>query len=77
MAIERKTMPFATEKYGSVFLGGNYGEVAKALGGWAERVEQPDHFVPALKRAIEVTKTGHPAMVECLTKEGFDFSRYP
>ena len=77
MAIERRTMPFATEKYGSVFLGGNYGEVAKALGGWAERVEQPDHFVPALKRAIEITKTGHPAMVECLTKEGFDFSRYP
>ena len=77
MAIERKTMPFATEKYGSVFLGGNYRDVAKALGGWAERVEQPDHFVPALKRAIEVTKSGHPAMVECLTKEGFDFSVYP
>ena len=77
MAIERRAMPFATEKYGSVFLGGNYRDVAKALGGWGERVEQPDQFVPALKRAIEVTEAGHPAMVECLTKEGFDFSRYP
>ena len=77
MAIERKTMPFATEKYGSVFFGGNCRDVAKALGGWAERVEQPDQIAPALKRAIEVTKSGHPAMVECMTKEGFDFSIYP
>tara|TARA_B100000949_G_C14054128_1_gene354922 strand:- start:240 stop:662 length:423 start_codon:yes stop_codon:yes gene_type:complete len=77
MAIERKTMPFAAEKYGSVFLGGNYRDISKALGGWAERVDQPDQFIPVLTRAIEVTKTGQPAMVECLTKEGFDFSRYP
>ena len=77
MAIERDTMPFATEKYGTVFQGGDYRGVAQALGGWAERVEQPDDFVPALKRAIEVTKTGKPALLDCITKEGFDFSRYP
>ena len=51
--------------------------MAKALGGWGERVEKPAEFVPALKRAVEVTKAGQPAMLECLTKEGFDFSRYP
>ena len=77
MAIERSTMTFAAEKYGSVYQGGNYGDVAKALGGWGVRVEKPDEFVPALRQAIEVTKTGQPAMVECLTKEGYDFSRYP
>ena len=77
MAIERKTMAFATEKYGTVFQGGNYRDVAKALGSWGIRVEKPAELVPALKQAIEVTKTGHPALVECITKEGFDFSRYP
>ena len=77
MAIERKTMPFAIEEYGSVYQGRNYRDVAKALGGWGVRVEKPDEFIPALKQAIEVTKSGQPAMVECLTKEGFDFSRYP
>ena len=77
MAIERNTFPYATEKYGSVYLGGNYRDVAKALGGWGERVEKPEEFIPAFKRAIEVTKTGQPAMVECITKEGFDFSKYP
>ena len=77
MAIERKTMPFAIEEYGSHTQGGNYRDVAKALGGWGVRVEKPDEFVPALKQAIEITKTGQPALIECLTKEGFDFSRYP
>ena len=77
MAIERKTMPFAIEKYGSHTQGGNYRDVAKALGGWGVRVERPDDFIPAFKQAIEITKTGQPALVECITKEGFDFSRYP
>ena len=76
MAIERASMPFAIEKYGSVYQGGNYRDIAKALGGWGTRVEKPSEFVPALKEAIEVTKTGHPALIECLTKEGFDFSIY-
>ena len=77
MAIERSSMPFATEEYGTLYVGGNYRDVVKALGGWGERVEKPGDFVPALKRAVEVTKTGQPAMIECLTKEGYDFSRYP
>ena len=77
MAIERKSMPFAAERYGTLDQGGNYRDVAKALGGWGVRVEKPDEFIPALKQAIEVTKTGQPAMIECLTKEGYDFSVYP
>ncbi len=77
MAIERSSMPSATEKYGSVYLGGNYSEVSNALGGWGIRVEKPDDFVPTLKKAIEVTRTGQPVLIECMCKEGFDFSRYP
>ncbi len=77
MAIERKSMPFAGEKYGTLALGGNYRDVARALGAWAERVEEPGQFVRTLKQAIDVTKTGQPALIECLTKEGYDFSIYP
>jgi thiamine pyrophosphate-dependent acetolactate synthase large subunit-like protein len=77
MAIERNTMPFAIEKYGSVYQGGNYRDVAKALGGYGVRVEKPSDFVPALKEATEITKTGQPALIECIVKEGFDFSKYP
>ncbi len=77
MAIERKSMPLAHERYGSLDQGGNYRDVMTALGGYGERVETANDFLPALDRAIEVTQTGKPALLECITKEGYDFSRYP
>lgn len=77
MAIERNSMPIAIEKFGSVYQGGDYRGVAKALGGWGTRVEQPNQIIPSLNQAIEITKTGTPALVEFIVKEGFDFSRYP
>ena len=76
MAIERSGMPFAIEEYGSHTQGGDYRSVAKALGGWGVRVERPEELVPAFKDAIAVTKTGQPALIECITKENFDFSTY-
>jgi acetolactate synthase-1/2/3 large subunit len=76
MAIEKSSMPFAIEQYGSFYVGGDYSAVATALGGVGIRVEKPDDFVPALKQAIEVTKTGQPALLECIVKEGYDFSKF-
>ena len=76
MAIERSGMSFAIEEYGSHTQGGDYRSVAKALGGWGVRVERPEELVPAFKDAIAVTKTGQPALIECITKENFDFSTY-
>jgi len=76
MAIERDSMPFAIEKFGAHTQGGNYKDVAIALGGWGTRVAQPGEIVPALKQAIEVTRTGRPALVEFMTKECTDISRY-
>ena len=76
MAIERSGMSFAIEEYGSHTQGGDYRSVAKALGGWGVRVERPEELVPAFNDAIAVTKTGQPALIECITKENFDFSRY-
>jgi thiamine pyrophosphate-dependent acetolactate synthase large subunit-like protein len=74
MSIEVPTIPVATERYGAKYMGGNYMQVAKALGGYGERVEKPDEIVPALKRAIEVNKQGQPALLEFVTKEERDFS---
>ena len=75
MAIERGSMPEAAEKH--LYLGGNYRDLARSLGAWSERVEQPDDFIPVFKKAIEVTKTGQPGLLEVIVKEGYDFSRYP
>jgi acetolactate synthase-1/2/3 large subunit len=77
MAIEKDTMKLANAKYDSYLVGGNYTELARALGCWSQRVEQPDGFLPALHAAIAITRTGQPAVIEVMTKEGIDFSRYP
>ena len=77
MAIERGHMPYAAEHYDALDQGGDYAKVAEALGAWSARVEAPDDFVPALKSAVEVTRTGRPALLDCITKEGYDFSIYP
>jgi acetolactate synthase I/II/III large subunit len=74
MAIELKVMPKATEKYRSTDISGNYADFAKALGGWGERVTEPDAIVPAIKRAVAKTREGMPALLEFITEKAVDFS---
>ena len=76
MAIERASMPYTADTMDSLALGGDYRMIAEALGAWSMRVEQPAEFIPALDEAIEVTRTGRPALLDCMVKEGYDFSRY-
>ena len=75
MAAERDVLRVSTEKYGALAVGGNYAMVAEGLGVSSMRVEAPDDFVPALRRAMEVTASGKPFVIECIVKEGYDFSR--
>src|SRR5437773_2055581 len=77
MAIELKVMATATEKYRSTDISGNYADMAKAFGGWRERVTAPDDIVPAIKRAIAKTREGTPALPEFITEKAVDFSMYP
>ena len=62
-------IPKASAKYGTRFTSGNYSEVAKGLGAYSERVEQPRDIRPALERGIRCTKEGRPALLEFITKE--------
>ncbi len=77
MAIELKIMKVATEKYRSTDISGHYADFARALGGWGERVTQPDEIVPAIRRAIAKTREGTPALLEFITEQAEDFSLYP
>ena len=71
MAIELPVMQVATEKYRSTDISGNYAEVVRALGGYAERITRPEEIVPAIQRGIRQTQEGTPALLEFLTqKEG-------
>ncbi len=69
MAIEIPIMKTATEKYGSTNISGNYADMAKAFGGYGERVIEPSEIVPAIRRGIEATEKGTPALLEFLTSK--------
>ena len=49
-------------------LGGNFSQLAKALGAYSERVEQPAELTAAFRRAIQATESGQAAMVEVMIK---------
>ena len=44
-------------------------EMAKAFGGYGERVTELSEIVPAIKRGIEQTQKGKPALLEFMTAQ--------
>jgi acetolactate synthase-1/2/3 large subunit len=77
MAAERDVLPISIEKYGALDVGGNYAKVAEGLNVASLRVEKPAEIVPGIKKAVSVTQSGAPFLLEFVVKEGYDFSRYP
>ena len=61
--------PVASEQYGIHELGGDYADIAKALGGHGERVTEPSQIIPALTRAFAQNAEGVPAVLEVITSE--------
>ncbi|MEK7220426.1 MAG: thiamine pyrophosphate-requiring protein, partial [candidate division NC10 bacterium] len=67
MAMELPVMQVATEKYRSTDISGNYAEMARAFGGYGERVTQPGEIIPAIRRGIRKTQEGIPVLLEFIT----------
>ena len=76
MAIELPIMKVATEKYRSTDISGNYADMAKAFGGYGERVTRPADIVPAIRRGIQKTREGTPTLLEFITEKEIDFSLF-
>lgn len=76
MAIEIPIMPVSTEKYRSTDISGNYADMAKAFGGYGERIETPDQIIPALNRGIQKTEEGVPALLEFITDKELQTSKF-
>jgi thiamine pyrophosphate-dependent acetolactate synthase large subunit-like protein len=74
MAIEIPIMPVSQKKYGSTDISGNYADIAKAFGGYGERITDPGDIVEALKRGIEATQRGQPALLEFITDKEISIS---
>lgn len=72
MAVEIPVMRISQEKYGATDISGNYAELAKALGGYGERITQPGEITAALERGIEATEKGQAALLEFITSKEMD-----
>jgi acetolactate synthase-1/2/3 large subunit len=76
MAIEIPIMQVSTEKYGSTNISGNYADMAKAFGGYGERVTDPKEIIPALRRGIEATEKGQAVLLEFITNKELSASTF-
>jgi thiamine pyrophosphate-dependent acetolactate synthase large subunit-like protein len=75
MAIELPVMRVSTEKYGATNITGDYAAMARAFGGYGERVEKPGDIVAAIKRGIAATQNGQAALLEFITSKEVEVSR--
>ena len=74
MAIETSAMAESHELFNTRDLGGNYADLGQAMGGWAERVSDPNDVSAAFLRAKKATEDGRAALLEFITNEEQEFS---
>ena len=67
MAVETSAMATSHALYGTRDLGGNYADMGRAMGGYAERVEDPNDVVGAFQRARRQTEEGRAVLLEFIT----------
>jgi acetolactate synthase-1/2/3 large subunit len=75
MAIEIPHMKLSHERHRSRDLGGSYANLARDLGGWSERVEDPARIADAITRARRQTEEGRSCLLEFVTSQETAFSR--
>ena len=74
MAIEIPHMKLSHEQHKARDLGGNYAALARELGGWSERVEDPGEIANAFRRARRQTEEGRACLLEFITSAETAFS---
>ena len=68
MAAETDSMVASHELFNARDLGGNYADMGRAMGGYAERIEDPAEVIPAFQRARKVTEQdGKAVLLEFIT----------
>jgi thiamine pyrophosphate-dependent acetolactate synthase large subunit-like protein len=67
MAMETHIMKRSQSKFGTIEISGDYAAMARAFGGYGERVTDPAQIIPAIRRGVEQTERGKPALLEFIT----------
>ena len=68
--------PVAVERYNLKRLSGQFAEVGQAMGAYAERISDPQEIIPAIRRALEVNSGGQTVLLEFITKEEGEYSKF-
>jgi acetolactate synthase I/II/III large subunit len=74
MKCEYAAMKASHQKYRTCDISGNYADFAKAMGGYGERITEPDQIVHAIVNGIRATREGKPVLLEFITTQEV---RYP
>ena len=74
MAIEIPHMKLSHDRHKSRDLGGNFSGVARELGCWTERVDNPNEVANAILRARRATEDGRTCLLEFVTSAETAFS---
>lgn len=74
MAIETHAMALSHQRHRARDMGGHYANLARDLGGWSERVEDPGQIADAIRRARRQTEEGRAALLEFMTSEEIAYS---
>jgi thiamine pyrophosphate-dependent acetolactate synthase large subunit-like protein len=70
-------MPVAMERYGAGNQGGDYADMARAMGATGIRIEDPREIAPALEQAQRANGEGEVVVIEIMTRQLTRFSQYP
>lgn len=65
---------FEMASYDTPFSG-HYADFAESMGGYGERVEDPNEIADAIQRGVETTEEGTPVLLEFLTAKETELSR--
>lgn len=65
---------FEMASYDTPFSG-HYADFAESMGGYGERIEDPDNVAEAIQRGVEKTEEGTPVLLEFLTSKETELSR--
>ena len=74
MKCEYAAMKVSHQKYRTCDISGNYAEFAKAMGGYGERVTEPEQVVHAIVNGIRATREGKPVLLEFITTQEVRFA---
>ena len=74
MGCEKNHLTISQERYRSRDIGGNYSEMGKSMGGYVERIEDPEEIRSAILRAKKMNEEKRPVLLEFITSQETKYS---